>query len=119
MTEYFPEPKPLEGRAKFELDLPNNATKADLKTSKFAKRFDLANLNSNVDKLGIDKFKNVPPNLSNLKSKIDKLDVDKFVPVPIDLSKLSYVVKNDIVKKDIYIMLRSKILKMKYLVLLT
>ena len=31
---------------------------------------------------------------------MDKLDIDKLVPVPVDLSKLSYVVKNDVVKKD-------------------
>ena len=36
-----------------------------------------------------------------MKSKVDKLDVDKLVPVPVDLSKLSYVVKNDVVKKDV------------------
>ena len=48
---------------KGELDLPNYATKADLKkatgvdTSDFPKRTDLANLKSDVDKLDIDKFK--------------------------------------------------------------
>ena len=36
-------------------------------------------------------------------SEVDKLDVDKLVPVLLDLSKLSYVVKNDVVKKDVYI----------------
>ena len=41
--------------------------------------------------------KNVPSNLSNLKSKVDKL-----VPVPLDLSKLSDLVKNAVVKKDVY-----------------
>ena len=58
-------------------------------------------------------------NLNNSKSKnsVDKLDVDKKVPVPVDLSKLSDVVKNDVVKKDIK--LRSKILKINYLILLT
>ena len=66
MSEYSPEPK---------LDLLNYATKVDLKnatgvnTSNFAKKADLANSNSNVDKLDIDKLKNVPTNLSNLKSK--------------------------------------------------
>ena len=66
--------------------MSNYATKADLKnaagvdTSKFAKMVDLASLKSDVDKLDIAKFKNVPTNLSNLKSKIDKLDVDKLVP---------------------------------------
>ena len=56
----------------------------------------------NVDKLDIDKFKNVTTNLSNLASKVDKLDVHKLVPVPVDLSKLSYAVKNDVAKKDVY-----------------
>ena len=37
-----------------------------------------------------------------MKSKVDKLDIDKLVPVPVDLSKLSNVVKNDVVKKDVY-----------------
>ena len=49
-------------------------------TSKFSKKVGLANLKSNVDKLDIDKLKNVPTNLSNWKSKVDELDVDKLVP---------------------------------------
>ena len=94
---------------KVELYLSNYATKTDLKkttgvdTSTFAKKTDLGNLKSDVDKLLlIDKLKNVPTNLSNWKSKVDKLDVDKLVPVPVELSKLSDVVKNDFNKKDIY-----------------
>ena len=71
-------------------------------TSKFAKNVDLASLKSNVDKLDIDKLKNVSSNLNNLKSKVDKVDVDKLLPVPVDLSKPSDVVKNDVVKKDVY-----------------
>ena len=55
---------------------------------------------------------NLPTILINLKTKIDRLNVDILVPVPVDLSKLSDVVQNDVVKK-MYIMLRSKILKMK------
>ena len=55
-----------------------------------------------MDKLDIDKLKNVPSNSSNLKSKVDKLDVDKLVLVPINLSKLSDLVKNDVIKKDVY-----------------
>ena len=108
MSGNFPEPKSLGGRVRVELDLSNYGTKPDLKnatgvdTSKFAKKVDLANLRSNVDKLDIDKLKNVPTNLSNLKSKVDKLDVDKLVPVPVDLSKLSDVVKNDVVKKYVF-----------------
>ena len=37
-----------------------------------------------------------------MKSKVDKLDVSKVVPVPVDVSKLSNVLKNDVVKKDVY-----------------
>ena len=56
MREFFPEPKSFIGRVKVELDLLNCATKADLKnargvdTWKFAKKVDLANLKSHVDK---------------------------------------------------------------------
>ena len=42
------------------------------------KKIDLANLKSDLDKLDIDKIKNVPTSLSNLKTKVDKLDVDKL-----------------------------------------
>ena len=108
MNEYSPESKSSGRRVKVELDLSNYATKADLKnatgvdTLDSAKETDLANLKSDVDKLDIDKLKTLSTNLSNLKSKVDKLDVDKLVPVPVDLSKLSDVVKNDVVKKDVY-----------------
>ena len=57
------------------------------------KKIDLANLKSDVDKLDVDKLKNVPSGLNNLKSNVDKLDVDKLVLVPVNLSKLSVVVK--------------------------
>ena len=93
---------------KVELDLSNYSTKADLKnatdvdTRKSAKKVDLTNLKSDVDKLDIDKLKNEPTNLSNLKNKVDKLDVDKLVLVPVNLNKLSDVVKNYVVKKDVY-----------------
>ena len=93
---------------KGELDLSNYATKTDFKnpkaveTLKFAKKTDLASLKSNVDKLDINKFKNVPTNLSNLKKKIDKLGDYKLVSVSVDLSKLSDVVNNDVVKEDVY-----------------
>ena len=120
MSEYFPEPKSSGERMKVELDLSNYATKADLKNatgvdiSKFAKKLDFVNLKSDVDKLDIDKLKNVPNNLSNLKNKVDKVDVDKLVTLLVDLSKLSDIVKNDVVKK-MYIMLRSKIWHQKIL----
>ena len=100
---HFPKPKSLGVNVKVELDLSNYATKADLKnaagvdTSFFAKRTYLAKIKSDVDKLDIEKFKNVLTNLNNLKNKVDKLDVDKLVPVLIDLSALNDVVKNDVV----------------------
>ena len=37
-----------------------------------------------------------------MKGKVDKTDVDKLVPVHVDLSRLSYVVNNDVVKKDVH-----------------
>ena len=66
------------------------------------KKTDSANLKSDLDKLDIDKLKNVSSNFSNLKGKVDKLDVDKLVPVPADVCKLSDAVKNNVVKKDVY-----------------
>ena len=66
MREGFPEPKYSRGRVKVEVDLSNCETKADLKnvtgvdTSKFTKKVVLASIQFNVDKLDIDKLKNVP-----------------------------------------------------------
>ena len=67
MSKYTAELKYSGGRVKVELDLKN------VDTSKFSRKVDLANLKSNVDKVDIDKLKNVSSNLSNLKSKTDKL----------------------------------------------
>ena len=47
-------------------------------------------------------MKSIPTNLGNLKSKINKLDVDKLAPFAVGLRNLSDVVKNDVVKKDVY-----------------
>ena len=107
MSKHFPKPKSIGANVKVELDLFIHATKVNS-----------ANLKFDIDKLDIDKLKNVLSNLSNLKSKVDKLDVDKLVHVPVDLSKLSDLIKNDVVKKDVY---NSKIkdIEIKYLILLT
>ena len=78
MNEYFPGPKSWGQRVNVEVDLPNYATKTDLKTATC---------------------------------------VDKWLPVPVHLSKLSDVVK--MLLKKMYIMLRSNILKINYLILLT
>ena len=88
---------------KVELDLSNYATKVDFKngtdavTSKFAKKVDLANLKSQVDKVNIGNLKNVSSGLNSLKTKVDKL-----IPALVDLSKLSDVVKNYVVRKTEY-----------------
>ena len=100
MREHFPRSNSLGADVKVELDLSNHATRTDLKNA--TRVGTLANLKPDVDKLDIDKLKNVPSNLSSLKSKASKLDVDKLVPVPADLTKLGVAAKNDIVKKDLY-----------------
>ena len=71
---------------KFKVDLPNYATKTDLK---------------NVTHVDTSSFP-LKTNLANLKTETDKLDIDKLVPVSVDLSKLSDVVKNDVVKKTLF-----------------
>ena len=76
MSECFPSIKSSGGKVEVELDLSNYATKADLKnatgmdTLTFAKKIDLANLKSNVDKLDFEKLKNVPTNSRSLKSNV-------------------------------------------------
>ena len=109
MSQYFPKPcEPLGGDINVQVDLYNYATKTDIKnishidTSSFALKSSLTSLKTEVDKLDIDKLKNVSTNLSNLKSKVDKLNMDKLAPAPVDLSKLSKVVKNEVVKKTEY-----------------
>ena len=81
MNEYFLKPNSLGANVKVELHQSNYATKTDLRnetegvTSSFAKKTNLADLTSGVDKLDIDK--KVPRGLSSLKSKVDELGVDK------------------------------------------
>ena len=68
------------------MNLPNYATKADIK---------------NISHVETSSFA-LKTNLANLKTEVGKLDIDKLVPVPVDLSKLSDVVKNDVIKKTDY-----------------
>ena len=62
MSEYFRKPKCLGTNVKVELDLPNYATKTDLRnataveTSRFTEKVDLASLKREVDQLDIDKL---------------------------------------------------------------
>ena len=113
--------------------MSNYATNADLKnptgvvTSDFARKTDLVNLWSHVDKSDIDRLKNIPTYLSNLKSKVDEL-----VPVAVALRKPSDVLKKmlskniennipDITDLATTTALNAKImsLKTKYLTLLS
>ena len=122
MSYYYLEPKSLGWKVKVQLDLSDCAIRTDLKnstavhTSSFAKKTDLGHLKSHVDKLDINKLKNVPRGLSSLKSKVDKWDVDKLVPVPVELIELKGVVKRMLLTK-MHMMLRSKILKINLITL--
>ena len=64
-----------------KVDLSNYATKTDLK---------------NVTHVDTSIFA-LKTNLASLNTEVDKLDIEKFVPVPVDLSKLSDVVTYDVV----------------------
>ena len=87
MSEYFPIPyEPFGGDINVKVDLSNYATKAEIK---------------NISHVDTSSFA-LKTNLATLKTEVDKLDIDKLVPVPADLSKLSYVVKNNVVNKDVY-----------------
>ena len=84
MSQYFPIPfRSFGGNINVKVDLPNYATKANLKyvthvnTSSFA----------------------LKANLASLKTEVDKLDIGKLAPIQVDLSKLSHVVKMMFVKK--------------------
>ena len=88
------------------------ARKADLKDATgfdnwiLLKKNGLGNLKSDVDKLDIDKLKNVPSGWSSLKSVLDKFHFDKLATVSVDLSD---VVKNDVVRKTEYDELVKKV----------
>ena len=107
MSEYFLKPKSLGRKVKFKLYLSNYVTKADLKNATgadridFAKKTDLASLKSDLDKLDIDKLKNVQDHLINLNSKVDKLDLEKLETTLVDLTKLSNVGKTISPKRPI------------------
>ena len=89
----FPKPKSLGSNVKFELDLSNYGTKADLKkgtgvdTSNFVKKTALA----------------------KLKYDVDKSDISKLEATPVDLSKLNDLLKNEVVKKTEYSELVKKV----------
>ena len=87
MSQYFPKQyEQFGGDISVKVDLSNYATKAGIK---------------NISDIDTSSFA-LKKNLASLKTEVDKLDTDKLVPVPVDLSKLSDVIKNDVVKKDVY-----------------
>ena len=109
MSQYFPKPYESFGEdINVKVDMSNYGKKADLKnatgidTSKLAAKSNLVCLKAEVNKINVDKSKNVSTNLSNLKSEVGKLDIGKLKTTPVDLSKLSNVVKTDAIKKSEY-----------------
>ena len=94
MSQYFPKPyEPFGGDINVNVDLPNYATKTDLK---------------NISHIDVSSYA-LKSNLASLKTEEDKLDINKLTSVPIDLAKLSNVVKNDVVKKTEYNKLVNKV----------
>ena len=94
MSQCFPKPyEPFGGDINVIFDLPNSATKTYLK---------------NISHIDTSSFA-LKSNLAGLETEIDKLDIDKLVPVSVDSSKLSDVVKNDVVKKTVYDKLVAKV----------
>ena len=94
IRQYFPEPYNFFGRnVKVELDLPNYATKVDLKN---ATGTDTSNLAAKSD-------------LATLESEIDKINVEKSKTVLVDSRKLSSLVNNEVVKKTVFDKLAAKV----------
>ena len=94
MNKYFPKfYRHFRRDINVKVDLSNYATKTDLK---------------NVSRANVSSFA-LKSNLASLKTEVDKIDADKLKTVPVDLAKLSYVVKNDVVKKTEYSKLVTKV----------
>ena len=87
MSQYFPKRyEPFGGGISVKINLSNYATKTDLK---------------DVTHVAVSSFA-LKSNLASLETEVDKLDIDKLVPALVDLSKLNKVVKNDVLKKTVY-----------------
>ena len=66
MSQYFPKPSSHEENIKVKIDLTNYATKKDIK---------------NITDVDTSHFA-LKTNLANLETEVDKLDIDKLVPIP-------------------------------------
>ena len=93
MSKYLPPYNNSSEKIKVELDLSNYVTKKDIKDI------------THIDASGFAS----KTNLAALKTEVDKIDTDKLKTVPDDLAKLSIVVKNYVVKKTDYNVLKSKV----------
>ena len=87
MSTYYPPYKSSGQNIKVELDLANYTAKTDLK---------------NITHTDVSSFAS-KTNLAALETEVDKIDVDKLKTVPDDLAKLINVVKNEAVKKTDFI----------------
>ena len=92
MRQYFPPHNTSSQNIKVELDLSNYATKKD-------------HVDTHVD----TRIYALKTNLANLKTQVDKIGTEKLKTVPNDLAKLSNVVKNDVVKKTEHNTLKNKV----------
>ena len=79
MSTYYPPYKSSNQNIKVELDLPNYASKDDVK---------------NITHVDVTSFAS-KTNLAALKTEVDKLDVDKLKTVPTDLAKLTNAIENE------------------------
>ena len=86
MSQYYPPYKSSSNNIKVELDLPNYATKTDLK---------------NITHVDVSSFAS-KTNLAALKTEVDKIDADKLKTTPTDLAKLTNSAEHDVVKKTDY-----------------
>ena len=108
---------PWTYKVKVVLYLTNYVTKKELEhakgidTSDLAAKKNFVTLKSELDKLGVNKFVNIPASLNNLKTKVLVLDVAKLKIVPKDLKILSDVVDNQVIKNTKFNTLKMKVNK--------
>ena len=94
MSKSFPKSfRSFRRNINLKVDLSNYATKTDVK---------------NISHVDTSSFA-LKTNLANLKTEVDKLGIDKLVPAPTDLNELNNVVKSYVIKKDAYDKLVTKV----------